>query len=76
MPTYDYVCSQCGYKFELFQQMSEEPSKLCPECGGKLERLIGGGIGVIMKNPGFKDTADSCCGNENPCENPKRCCTK
>ncbi len=53
MPTYDYECTECGYSFEYFQSMSDEPLKTCPECRGKVRRLIGGGLGVIFKGSGF-----------------------
>ncbi len=53
MPTYDYECTDCGYSFEYFQSMSDEPLKTCPKCGGKVRRLIGGGLGVIFKGSGF-----------------------
>ncbi len=33
--------------------MSDEPIKRCPECGKKVRRLIGGGLGVIFKGSGF-----------------------
>ena len=56
MPTYEYECSKCGHRFELFQQMSDEPRKRCPECRGKVERLISGGAGVIFKGSGFYET--------------------
>ncbi|RKY86188.1 zinc ribbon domain-containing protein [candidate division KSB1 bacterium] len=77
MPTYDYVCVNCGHRFEKFQKMSDEPLKFCPECGGKVKRLIGTGGGIVFKGHGFYATdygSSSCCGNTNPCENPKRCC--
>ena len=35
MPTYDYVCDGCGHAFELFQSMTDEVKKTCPECGKK-----------------------------------------
>ncbi len=53
MPTYDYECKDCGHTFEHFQSMSEDPLKICPECGGVLRRLIGGGMGIIFKGSGF-----------------------
>jgi putative FmdB family regulatory protein len=53
MPTYDYECTSCGYTFEVFQSMSDDPLKKCPECGKKVQRLIGGGVGVIFKGSGF-----------------------
>jgi predicted nucleic acid-binding Zn ribbon protein len=33
--------------------MSDEPVKICPECGGEVRRLINGGTGVIFKGSGF-----------------------
>lgn len=56
MPTYDYQCDKCGDHFEKFQQMSADPLKKCPKCGGKVHRLIGGGSGVIFKGTGFYET--------------------
>ncbi len=53
MPTYDYECTSCKKVIEIFQQMSEEPLKKCPECGGKIKRLVGGGLGIIFKGNGF-----------------------
>lgn len=53
MPTYDYECTECGYTFEYFQSMSDDLLQECPKCGGKVKRLIGGGLGVIFKGSGF-----------------------
>lgn len=53
MPTYDYSCDDCGHSFEAFQAMSEDPLSICPECGGKIRRLITGGTGIIFKGSGF-----------------------
>lgn len=49
MPTYEYQCKDCGYKFEKFQNMSDKPLKECPKCGKGVKRLIGTGTGVIFK---------------------------
>ena len=56
MPTYEYECLKCKHKFEKFQNMTEEPLKVCPKCGGKLHRLIGRGAGIIFKGKGFYHT--------------------
>lgn len=57
MPTYDYQCPDCGHAFELFQAMTADPIKKCPECGKrKVKRLIGAGAGVIFKGSGFYQT--------------------
>ena len=57
MPTYDYVCDACQYRYELFQSITEPVRRKCPECGKpKLRRLIGGGAGFLFKGSGFYTT--------------------
>jgi len=56
MPTYDYQCLECGHSFEEFQMMSDKPLRKCPECKGKVKRLLGTGAGVIFKGSGFYET--------------------
>ena len=53
MPTYEYKCSRCEEIFERFQKITDPPLKECPVCGGDLNRLISGGIGIIFKGSGF-----------------------
>jgi len=53
MPTYEYECRSCSHSFEAFQSMTEAPLSVCPECGGPVRRLIGGGTGIIFKGSGF-----------------------
>ena len=78
MPTYEYECEKCGNHFEEFQQMVDKPVDTCPDCSGKVRRLIGMGAGVIMKSSGpssgppcIKDCeyGASCCGRGEPCGN-------
>jgi len=56
MPTYEYECTECGHRFEKFQKMTDKPVSKCPQCKGKVRRLIGLGGGVIFKGPGFYTT--------------------
>ncbi len=57
MPTYEYVCENCGNKFEQFQTITAKPLRICPKCGQqKLNRLIGAGAGIIFKGSGFYQT--------------------
>lgn len=56
MPTYEYECQRCGHVFERYQSMKEEPLKRCPQCRGKVKRLIGAGAGIIFKGSGFYET--------------------
>lgn len=53
MPTYDYVCQDCSHAFEHFQSMSSDPLSTCPQCQGRLKRLIGTGGALIFKGSGF-----------------------
>jgi putative FmdB family regulatory protein len=52
MPLYEYECQNCGVRFERRQHMSDEPIKVCPECKGKVHRLIQP-VGIIFKGSGF-----------------------
>ena len=56
MPTYRYECAKCTKVHEVFHGISEPPRKKCPDCGGRLTRLISGGGGVILKGSGFHNT--------------------
>lgn len=40
MPLYEYRCKQCGHQFEKIQSFSAPEEKVCPACGGEVERLI------------------------------------
>ncbi|MEE8107227.1 MAG: FmdB family zinc ribbon protein [Planctomycetota bacterium] len=57
MPTYDYVCEECGHAFAEFHSMSQDPLVTCPSCEkDALRRLIGAGAGIIFKGSGFYET--------------------
>ena len=56
MPTYEYECRKCGYRFEKFQPITAAPVKTCPQCKGRVARLLSGGAGFIFKGPGFYQT--------------------
>ena len=56
MPTYQYRCLKCKYEFEIVQKMVDDPLAECPECKGKIKRLIGAGAGIIFKGDGFYST--------------------
>ena len=56
MPTYDYICNECGERFENFQTMSSRPLTKRPDCEEKhcnVTRVISGGSGLIFKGSGF-----------------------
>ncbi|MBU0517655.1 zinc ribbon domain-containing protein [bacterium] len=56
MPTYEYLCDDCEFKFEEFQSIAAEPVHICPRCCGHVHRLISGGGGIIFRGSGFYET--------------------
>ncbi|HYK37158.1 zinc ribbon domain-containing protein [Alloacidobacterium sp.] len=40
MPLYEYRCKACGHQFEKIQSFSAPEEKICPVCGGEVERLL------------------------------------
>jgi putative FmdB family regulatory protein len=77
MPTYEYECRACNHAFELFQAMSDEPVKVCPQCGGSVRRMIGGGTGIIFKGSGFyvtdsKKSSSAASSTRSPGAKPKK----
>lgn len=65
MPAYEYLCGECGLRFEARQKMSDAAIEHCPGCGGSVRRLISGGAGVISKGgPGGYQEAG--CGAGSP----------
>ena len=55
MPIYGYRCTNCGHQFEIQQRMADEPLKVCPECQGKLTKLVYP-TGIAFKGSGFYTT--------------------
>ena len=52
MPLYDYRCDQCGHRFEVRQGIKEDPLTECPQCGGRIRRVIHP-VGIVFKGSGF-----------------------
>jgi putative FmdB family regulatory protein len=40
LPLYPYRCTACGHRFEKIQKFGAKPEKVCPKCGGVLERTL------------------------------------
>ena len=40
MPIYEYCCQKCSKYFEVIQKFSDKPLKKCPDCKGRLAKLI------------------------------------
>ncbi len=81
MPTYEYRCERCGLAFDRRQAITEAALDECPDCGGPVHRLVSGGSGFILKEPGparesavadcsLQRTGRTCCGRSRRCETP------
>ena len=55
MPTYEYVCTQCGAPLEVVQSIHEPSLTECPQCQGRLRKVFGN-VGVVFKGSGFYRT--------------------
>jgi len=55
MPTYVYGCDACGHQFEKFQKFSDEPVRVCPQCGNPVRRIIQP-AGIVFKGSGWHIT--------------------
>lgn len=52
MPIYDYLCNDCGHRFDVKQSWSDDPLTVCPECSGAIRRVLHP-AGVIFKGSGW-----------------------
>ena len=55
MPTYEYMCRECGENFEVFQSFSDKPLKKHDDCGGELKKVFHA-RGIVFKGSGFYAT--------------------
>ena len=40
MPIYEFVCETCGRILERLQKLTDPPPDACPECGGKMAKIM------------------------------------
>ena len=40
MPLYEYECEACRHRFERIQKFSDPPVEQCPNCDGKVRKLL------------------------------------
>lgn len=52
MPTYQYVCTDCGEALEVQQSFTDDSLTTCPTCTGRLRKVFNA-VGVVFKGSGF-----------------------
>ena len=55
MPTYQYVCTECGGQLEAVQKFTDEPLTQHEDCGGRLRKVFSP-VGIVFKGSGFYRT--------------------
>jgi putative FmdB family regulatory protein len=55
MPTYEYRCTSCANRFDVFQRLQEESLRVCERCGGELRKVFHP-AGIVFKGSGFYAT--------------------
>ena len=55
MPTYAYMCRDCGHTFDIIQKMTEDTLTICPRCGGRLRKVFAAPA-IAFKGSGFYAT--------------------
>jgi putative FmdB family regulatory protein len=52
VPTYDYVCQGCSYRFEMKQSIKDDPIATCSRCGRSVKRIISAPA-IMFKGSGW-----------------------
>jgi putative FmdB family regulatory protein len=55
MPIYEYKCEECGKDVEIMQRITECPLTICPNCGGKMKKMISN-TSFVLKGTGWYAT--------------------
>ena len=55
MPTYQYVCTECGGQLEAVQKFTDEALTVHEDCGGRLRKVFSP-VGIVFKGSGFYRT--------------------
>jgi len=54
MPTYVYLCGECGNRKEEYRTISKRDDEMiCSACGAKMDRTISAGASFNLKGDGF-----------------------
>jgi putative FmdB family regulatory protein len=55
MPTYQYLCTECGHEFEVVQSFSDDAISTCEKCQGAVRKVYNS-VGIVFKGSGFYKT--------------------
>jgi putative FmdB family regulatory protein len=55
VPTYQYLCTECGGQIEAVQKFTDDPLTVHDDCGGRLRKVFSP-VGIVFKGSGFYRT--------------------
>jgi putative FmdB family regulatory protein len=55
VPTYQYLCTECGDQVEAVQKFTDDPLTVHDTCGGRLRKVFSP-VGIVFKGSGFYRT--------------------
>jgi len=70
MPTYEYVCKNCGETLEVFQSFADKPLKKHKQCGGGELKKVFHARGIVFKGGGFYATDSKASSSTKPSDKP------
>ncbi len=63
MPIYEFVCELCGRLVERLQKISDPPPDACPECGGRMAKIMSRSSFQLKGGGWYKDLYSSAAGS-------------
>jgi putative FmdB family regulatory protein len=70
VPTYQYVCTECGGQLEAVQKFTDDPLTVHEACGGRLRKVFSP-VGIVFKGSGFYKTDSRSAGSPGASPAPK-----
>jgi putative FmdB family regulatory protein len=59
VPIYEFVCEACGRIVERLQKVDDPPPDSCPECGGKMAKIMSRNSFQLKGGGWYKDLYSS-----------------
>ena len=59
MPIYEFLCESCGRIEERLQKLTDPPPAACPECGGKMAKIMSRNSFQLKGGGWYKDLYSS-----------------
>ena len=59
MPIYEFVCEKCGRIVERLQKVTDPPPEACPECNGKMAKIMSRNSFQLKGGGWYKDLYSS-----------------